>query len=86
MAVANVAEVAVFNPPNDINATGGGLSNAVSFFVNNPQPTITSITPNQALSDGPGFTVTVSGSNFINGAVVKLNGTPLSTTFITGTD
>jgi hypothetical protein len=85
MAVANVAEVAVFNPPNDINATGGGLSNAVSFFVNNPQPSIASITPNQALSDGPGFTLTVIGSNFINGAVVKLNGTPLSTTFINGT-
>ena len=85
MAVANVAEVAVFNPPNDVNATGGGLSNAVDFFVYNPQPSIASITPNQALSDGPGFTLTVLGGNFINGAVVKLNGTPLSTTFIDGT-
>ena len=84
MAVANVAGVAVFNPPNDINATGGGLSNIVDFFVYNPQPSITSITPNQALSDGTGFTLTVTGSNFINGAVVKLNGTPLSTTFVNG--
>ena len=84
MAVANVAGVAVFNPPNDINATGGGLSNIVDFFVYNPQPSIASITPNQALSDGTGFTLTVTGSNFINGAVVKLNGTPLSTTFVNG--
>jgi hypothetical protein len=85
MAIANVGQVAVFNPPNGINATGGGLSNAVSFFVYNPKPTIVSSTPNQALSDGPGFTLTVTGSNFINGAVVKLNGTPLATTFIDGT-
>ena len=64
MAVANVAEVTVFNPPNDINGTGGGLSNVVNFFVNNPQPSIASITPNQALSDGPGFTLTVYGKQF----------------------
>jgi predicted outer membrane repeat protein len=84
-AVANVAAVTVFNPPNGINAAGGGLSNTVNFFVNNPQPSISFITPNQTLSDGPGLTLTVTGGNFIDGAVVKLNGTPLVTSFVNGT-
>ncbi len=44
-------------------------------------PTISSISPNFAIAGEPGFTLSVSGSNFASGAVVKWNGTSLTTTF-----
>ena len=37
--------------------------------------------PNSAVAGGPAFTLTVTGSNFINGAVVYWNGVALTTTF-----
>ena len=44
-------------------------------------PTITQLMPNNATAGGPAFTLTVNGSNFVNGAVVYWNGVPLTTTF-----
>ena len=82
MAAANIAGVTVFNPPNSINGTGGGQSNSLPFTINNPQPVITSLSPNLAFSDGPGFRLTVFGSNFINGAVVQFNGSNRAATFV----
>lgn len=51
--------VAVLNPP-----PGGGLSNTVPFAVNNPPPVLTSLSPNTALANSAGFTLTVNGSGF----------------------
>ncbi|MGH9938792.1 MAG: beta strand repeat-containing protein, partial [Blastocatellia bacterium] len=61
--IANVgsAQVTVFSP-----APGGGLSNAVTFNINQaarPLPRITAITPNSAQAGSPGFTLTVTGQN-----------------------
>jgi hypothetical protein len=51
----------------------------------NPVPATASITPVSALSGGAGFTLTVTGSGFVNGAVVRWNGSDRATTFASAT-
>ena len=48
-------------------------------------PTILSLSPDPVLSGGQGFLLTITGSNFLNGAVVKFNGISLTTTFVSDT-
>jgi IPT/TIG domain len=52
-----------------------------SVTIKYPAPAISSVTPNQVTS-GSSFTLTVNGSSFRSGAVVKLNGAALTTTFV----
>ena len=47
--------------------------------------TLTSLNPNGATVGGPTFTLTVNGSSFVSGATVQWNGSPLSTSFVNGT-
>lgn len=47
--------------------------------------TLTSLSPNGATAGGPAFTLTVNGSGFVSGATVQWNGSPLSTSFVNGT-
>jgi uncharacterized repeat protein (TIGR01451 family) len=72
--------IAVFN-----RSPGGGTSNELPFAVNNPIPTLTSISPSNAAAGGAPFTLTVKGSHFVNGASVFWNGAPLATTFVSST-
>ena len=63
-----------------------GLTTAASpFTVNNPQPSIVSLTPNTATMGQAGQPVTVNGIDFISGATVMWNGEPYTTTFISPT-
>ncbi len=80
IAAVGSANVTVSNP-----APGGGLSNAVSFAINNPTPALTTISPNSATAGGAAFTLTVNGTNFINGVVAQWNGSPRATTFVSAT-
>ena len=47
-----------------------------------PGPTLTSLSPSSAPAGGAGFTLTVTGSNFVSGASVRWNGSPRTTTFV----
>jgi putative nucleotidyltransferase with HDIG domain len=64
---------------------------SVSFVTLNPDstyplPTTTGISPASKTVGDAGFTLTVNGSNFINGAsVVRLDGADRATTFVTST-
>lgn len=83
IAAAGTAAVTVFNP-----APGGGISNAQTFTINtnpNPVPSTTNISPVSAPAGGAGFTLTVNGSNFVNGASVRWNGASRTTTFVSST-
>lgn len=51
----------------------------------NPTPSITSITPNNATTGDPSFTLTVNGQNFSNSSVVRWNGNNLVTQYISAT-
>lgn len=51
-----------------------------------PDPTLTTISPDTALEGGANFTLTVTGSNFVNGeSVIRWNGVNKTTTFISAT-
>ncbi len=54
-------------------------------FVNLVPPSIFSLMPSSARSGGPGFTLAVTGTNFVSGATIYWSGTALSTTFVSAT-
>jgi hypothetical protein len=66
-------------------APGGGTSSAVTLAVVNPVPSLANISPNNTLAGSAGFTLTVNGSNFISGSVVRVNGANRTTTFVSNT-
>jgi hypothetical protein len=83
IATAGTAQVTVFNT-----APGGGTANAQTFTINavtNPVPTTTSLAPTSAAAGSPAFTLTVNGTNFVNGSAVRWNGTDRTTTFVSAT-
>jgi len=83
LAAATTVSITVFNP-----GPGGGPSNAASFAINNPVPTLTGLDPSTVAGGGPGFTLTVNGTNFvggtpgISGSLVRINGQIRATTFV----
>jgi copper(I)-binding protein len=80
VATAGTANVTVFNP-----TPGGGTSNAATFTITNPSPTITTISPSTTVAGSSGFTLTITGTNFVNGSVVRWDGSPRPTTFVSST-
>ncbi len=63
---------------------GTGESDKLLFTVYNPKPTITAFSP-PSTPVGTGFTLNITGTNFINGAQIYWNGTALTTVFISAT-
>src|SRR6185437_9424520 len=61
---------------------GGGTPPPPPPAVQNPAPTVTSVSPSSAIVGGQGFTLSVNGSNFISNSVVQFNGTARTTTFV----
>ncbi len=73
------AQVTVANP-------GGTPSNAVTLTITPaPAPTLTSISPTSANVGDPAFTLTLTGTGFVQGSSVQWNGAPLSTNLVSGT-
>ena len=79
-ANARTLKIAVFTP-----TPGGGISPEVNLTVNNPAPTLVSINPISAFKGDPAFMLTVNGTNFVNGSVVRWNGADRATTFVSST-
>lgn len=51
-----------------------------------PNPTITTISPNTKIAGDAGFTLTVNGTNFVNGeSIISWNGVNKTTTFVSAT-
>src|SRR3984893_1830192 len=63
----------------------GATSSSLSFTINPPVPTLSALSPANALAGGATFTLTVSGANFVSGDTVLWNGSPLTTTFSSAT-
>lgn len=51
----------------------------------NPRPTLTQLTPAAIANGGPSFLLTVTGTDFVNGAVVRWNGNDRPTVFVDST-
>ncbi len=56
-----------------------------AFVLSSGSPTLTTLSPTSAPAGGAAFTLTVNGSNFINGATVYWGATALTTTFVSVT-
>jgi hypothetical protein len=80
VASAGTLSITVNNP-----APGGGTSSAASLTVTNPAPVMSSISPGSVPAGSGAITLTVNGSNFISGSVVRVNGSNRTTTFVNGT-
>ena len=83
LASAGKANIMVQNP-----GPGGGTSAALTFTVNpppNPVPTITSLSPDNAVEGGAAFTLTVTGTQFIATSEILWNSSPISTTYVSST-
>jgi len=75
--LGGTASITVFTPP-----PGGGLSDSLVFTITgNPVPTISLLRPASATAGGPGFILTVGGTDYVQGAQVLWNSNPRSTTF-----
>ena len=82
IATSGSATVSVFNP-----APGGGASGGQTFTIdpgvsNNPAPVLTSVNPTNAVEGGSAFALTVNGSDFVAGSIVRWNGSDRATTFV----
>ncbi len=77
VATTATLNVTVLNP-------NAQLSNSVALSVSigGTAPTITLISPNSVVAASPGFTLSVVGTNFVSGSVVRVNGTVRATTFV----
>src|SRR5207248_2725073 len=83
IATVGTAQVTVFSP-----APGGGTSNPQTFTItapSNPVPAPTRRTPDLVPAGQPGLTLTVTGTNFVAGSVVRWNGTARATTYVSAT-
>ena len=79
LALGKTVQVAVRNPD-------GETSNALTFAINNPVPALASLSPSRADGGGPGFTLSLAGSNFVPGSVVRWKGNDRITTYVSGTE
>ena len=65
-----------------LNVDSGESSNIVTFDVDNPVPSASSLSPPSVLLGSGQFTLTVNGSDFVTTSVVQWNGAALTTTFV----
>lgn len=66
-----------------VNNPGVGNSNTVSFLIANPVPNIATISPDHIQRGSANIILNVTGTNFVNGAVLYWNGSNRPTTFVT---
>jgi VCBS repeat protein len=78
IAVAGTPFVTVANP-------GGSPSLVTSFFVNNPVPGASSLSPSSAPAGSAAATLNVTGTNFTTSSMVLVNGSSRATTFVNST-
>jgi hypothetical protein len=70
LAVAGTFPVVITNA-----TPGGGSSNSATFTVNNPTPSIASLSPTSVILAAAGQAVTINGSGFTQSSTVTYNGT-----------
>ncbi|MCX6693590.1 MAG: DUF3344 domain-containing protein [Methanomicrobiales archaeon] len=74
------ADITVFNPP-----PGGGTSDALTLTISAPPTSIiTRVSPNRVYTGSSSFTLTVYGTDFLDGSIVQWNGIDQQTSFVSG--
>jgi hypothetical protein len=77
LATAGTLLLTVVNPASP--SPGGGSSNTFSFNINNPVPSITSLSPATIAAGGAATNLSISGTGIASDAVVLVNGAPHTT-------
>ncbi|MBI3606066.1 MAG: hypothetical protein HY202_08600, partial [Nitrospirae bacterium] len=77
IASAGISLVTVVNP-----VPGGGTSNPVTLTVNNPVPTLTTLTPGSAMAGSGSFVLALSGNNFVTTSTISFSGQILTPQFV----
>jgi len=86
VSTAGLVQVVVVNPTGPPSAPGGGASQPATLTVNNPVPTIVTLSPATfTAGSGGGNTLQVQGSSFVPNSVIEIDGAPRVTTFGGGT-
>ena len=80
IASAGTVTVDVVTP-----SPGGGVSGGQTFTINNPLPTLGSLSPSSIIAGSSAFTLNVSGSNFNGSSVIRWNGLSQSTILVSST-
>jgi hypothetical protein len=62
-----------------------GANGLLTVTTVNPAPSLTSLSPSNGAQGGTAFTLTVNGTNFVTGSVVRWNGADRTTTFVSST-
>jgi len=81
-AAAGALNIDVQNPSNP---SGGGASQVLQLQLNNPLPAINAIAPLSVAAGGNSQLLTVNGSGMVGATQVLFNGSPRTTTFVSGT-
>ena len=68
-----------------LRASSGGVTGTAPITLNNTVPTLTSLSPMTVTMGSSSFTLTVSGTNFVNGSLIRWGGAPRTTVFISAT-
>jgi uncharacterized protein (TIGR03437 family) len=68
-----------------VSSPGGAVSNILIFNIDPLRPTIYGLSPASATIGSASFTLTATGINFATSCVLRWNGSPLSTTFVSAT-
>ena len=66
-------------------APGGGNSSPLNFAVNNPAPTLSSLSPASAVAGASSQTLTLTGTNFVASSTVTYNGVGHAATLLSST-
>src|SRR5947207_1352540 len=80
VASAGMAQVTVFNP-----IAGGGASNALTFTMNNPAPSLSTLSPSSVTVGSATFKLSIIGNNFVTGSVIQWNGSSRPSAFASST-
>lgn len=70
---------------NGSSSSGSGTGTAINLEVDNPAPTITSISPTSGLTGVPSTVITVTGTGFVPATVINVNGAARTATFASAT-
>jgi trimeric autotransporter adhesin len=82
VAVAGTLQIAVVTP-----LGGGGASTPVDLMVQNPVPTISTLSPTSLVAETTGTTsLMVTGSNMVSDSVIQIGGAPYATVFSSATE
>jgi hypothetical protein len=79
LAAGKTVQVTVRNP-------GGGVSNALAFAIDNPVPTLSSLSTTNVTGGGADFTLTALGASFVPSSVVRWNGSDRTTTYVSSSE